>query len=169
MPGSPEKVPTWTHDKRYGVEESYIAGMKWLEPCSLVEDWGCGPAYSKKYRVGKYRGIDGTDGFCDLVADLRQYTSFTPGLFMRHVLEHNEDWRLILENAVRSFTERMSLIFFLPFANETRVVSINNGIPDIEFNRDDIMAFVEPYLVEESVISRRDKPRLHDTLLKLRK
>lgn len=168
MPESREKVPTWTHDKRYGVEDSYIQGMKWLDPCSVVEDWGCGPAYSKKYRKGTYIGVDGTEGFCDVVTDLRAYTSRPEGIFMRHVLEHNQDWEVILENAVKSFTHRMSLIFFLPFAETTRLLRIHNGFPDIEFSRQDIMAFVQPYLIDEVIIPRKDK-KLHDTLLKLKK
>jgi hypothetical protein len=165
MPGLLGK---WKHYEKYGVEESYQKGMDWLEPCSMVEDWGCGPAYAKNFRTGSYRGIDGTDGFCDVVADLTHYTSFTPGLFMRHVLEHNEEWEKVLTNALKSFTERMALIFFLPWGKETRVLKYQGEIPDIQFNKDDVLKFIKPYVKDEIVIQRKDKP-LYDTLFRLQK
>jgi len=160
----------WKHDTRYGVEESYKVGMDWLSPCSSVEDWGCGPAYSKKYRKGAYFGVDGTTGYCDLVADLREYRSEKPGIFMRHVLEHNHEWRRILENALASFTERMALIFFTPWQDETCVLSVvpNTEIPLIGFRKQDILTYISPLLAHEKVIHRRDKP-LYDTVFCLQK
>lgn len=161
-------IGIWKHAKRYGSEASYQAGMEWLKPCSLVEDWGCGPAYSKKYREGSYIGIDGTEGFCDKVADLRTYKSEVPGIFMRHVLDHNEQWQSILENAIESFQERMSLIFFTPWAEKTHIKHYSDGIPVICFNKAEILNLIKPYLKNEVVIVRQDK-KLYDTLFQLAK
>ena len=142
--------------------------MDWLNPCYEVEDWGCGPAYSRQYRKGNYTGIDGTPGFCEVVDDLRTRLSDVDGIFMRHVLEHNHDWQKILDNAIASFRERMSLIFFSPWANETHVANENNGIIVLEFNKEDILKTIRPYLKGEITVKRKDKP-MYDTVFKLQK
>lgn len=107
-------IVPWYHRKRYGQELSYKIGMEWLEPCDLVEDWGCALAYAKNFRGGPYRGIDGTAGAADVIADLSIYTSKVEGIHMRGILEHNHDWRVILDNAIDSFTKRMSLMIYVP-------------------------------------------------------
>jgi hypothetical protein len=155
------------HSKRYGTEDSYRIGMEWLKGCEVVEDWGCGPAYSKNYRVGKYIGVDGTEGFCDKQAALESYTSEVEGIFMRHVLEHNLSWKPILENALKSFTERMSLIFFTPWAKETYVVHEWKGIPFISFKKEEILELINPYLKKEVTVPH--KKGLTDTVFCLQK
>lgn len=165
MPGSPKN---WTHARRYGVEQSYKLGMEWLERCSLVEDWGCGPAYSKLYRKGPYRGIDGTGPYCDEVADLRFYRSSVPGIFMRHVLEHNLEWKPILENALESFQERMSLVFFTPWAKDTHIAHYSKDVPFIRFRKSEILELIGPYLAKESLVPTT-KRGLVDTVFCLEK
>ena len=140
------------HAKRYGAEDSYRLGMEWLKGCEVVEDWGCGPAYSKTYREGKYVGIDGTEGFCDRVEALETYKTSVEGIFMRHVLEHNLEWRPILENALSSFTKRMSLIFFTPWAEKTYVVHEWKGVPFISFRKQEILELINPYLKKEHAV-----------------
>lgn len=115
-------IVPWKHNKRYGLERSYVRGMEWLAPCGLVEDWGCALAYAKNYRVGPYIGIDGTAGAADVIADLSTYRSEAPGIFMRHILEHNHDWREILKNALDSFRDRMTLILYRPMQDFEKVV-----------------------------------------------
>ena len=39
-----------------------------------------------------------------------QYRSSVPGIFMRHILEHNYEWARVLDSALASFTQRMALI-----------------------------------------------------------
>jgi hypothetical protein len=158
----------WPHAKRYGVEDSYRIGMDWLKDCQLVEDWGCGPAYSRKYRKGAYKGIDGTDGFCDLVAELTEYRSSTDGLFMRHVLEHNLEWKKVLENALASFQKRMSLIFFTPWADKTHVVHEWESIPFISFRKQDILDMIGSYVKKEIVVPF-PKKGMSDTVFCLEK
>ena len=93
-------------------ELSYQMGMHFLKDCVTVEDWGCGSCYAKKYRVGKYKGIDGSPSkWTNTVCDLRYYKSKPDGIFMRHVLEHNLDWDKVLSNAIDSFKKRFSIIF----------------------------------------------------------
>lgn len=100
---------------RYGRVETYIRGAKWLADVTAVEDWGCGYCTFRDYLPAKvtYLGLDGSAGYCDQVVDLEEYTSETPGIFMRHVLEHNVNWRQIITNAVKSFQHRMVLVLFL--------------------------------------------------------
>ena len=74
----------------------------------MIEDWGCGTTYARKFVTkGSYVGIDGspTDA-TNKVVDLRQYTSAADCIFMRHVLEHNTHWQEILTNAIGSFQQK---------------------------------------------------------------
>jgi SAM-dependent methyltransferase len=136
----------------YDAEESYRKGMAYLDGHGTVEDWGCGTAYAKRFvKASKYIGVDGSQSrFVDTVADLQTYRSDVDCIFMRHVLEHNYGWRLILQNAVQSFRERMVLILFTPFAEHERKagehdrkIGDNDGIPDLSLRRDEIVAFFD--------------------------
>lgn len=59
------------------------------------------------------------------------------------MLEHNDDWRAILENAVASFRHKLVLIVFTPLVAETHVYSesADLGVPDIAFREDDLTCF----------------------------
>ena len=126
----------------YGDPTSYEIGAAWLAGCPLVEDWGCGAGWLRTLLPPeRYRGLDGTASpFCDAVVDLVTYRSRVPGLFMRHVLEHNEAWAQILDNAVASVTERMVLILFTPERPVTEVIACHPevGVPDIAFRLADL-------------------------------
>ena len=126
----------------YGDPTSYEIGAAWLAGCPLVEDWGCGAGWLRTLLPPeRYRGLDGTASpFCDAVVDLVTYRSRVPGLFMRHVLEHNEAWARILDNAVASVTDRMALILFTPERPVTEVIACHPevGVPDIAFRLADL-------------------------------
>jgi hypothetical protein len=126
----------------YGDTTSYEIGAAWLAECAMVEDWGCGAGWLRTLLPStRYRGLDGTASpFCDAVVDLVAYRSRVPGVFMRHVLEHNEAWAQILDNAVASFTERMVLILFTPERAVTETIAFRPdiGVPDIAFRLADI-------------------------------
>jgi hypothetical protein len=100
-------------------------------------DLGCGTGWlSTLIPPDRYRGIDGTASpFCDEVVDLVAYRSTVPGVFMRHVIEHNYEWTRILDNAVASFTERMVLILFTPEVATTEEIAFRPdvGVPDLAF------------------------------------
>jgi hypothetical protein len=85
-----------------------------------VEDWGCGTGAFRDFCKTRYVGIDGSrTPFADFVCDLSLYRSKASGIVLRHVLEHNYNWETILRNAVDSFTKKLCLILFTPFADET--------------------------------------------------
>jgi hypothetical protein len=74
------------------------------------------------------------------VVDLVAYRSTVPGIFLRHVLEHNEAWVQLLDNALASFTERMVLILFTPEWPVTEAMGFHPdlGGPDIAFRLADL-------------------------------
>jgi hypothetical protein len=126
----------------YGDATSYEIGAAWLADCALTEDWGCGAGWLRTLiPPERYRGIDGTaSSVCDEVVDLVAYRSTVPGIFMRHILEHNRMWDRILDNALASFTERMALILFTPERAATEEIAWDPslGVPDIAFRLADI-------------------------------
>lgn len=122
----------------YGLTETYQIGADWLAGCALIEDWGCGKGWFRTLvEPDRYRGIDGSHSkFADQIVDLAAYTSDVPGIFMRHVLEHDYRWESILSNALSSFRDRMALVLFTPL-NEVGVKEIafspDPGVPDLSF------------------------------------
>ena len=126
----------------YDDTESYAVAADFLNGCSLVEDWGCGKGWMRTLIADdRYRGVDGSvTPFTDVVADLVKYRSSVPGVFMRHVLEHNYQWEKILDNTLASFSERMVLVTFTPFAETAHEIAFNDsiGVPDLSFRLSDI-------------------------------
>lgn len=132
----------------YGDDTSYKKGIAFLDGHGTIEDWGCGFAHAKTFvKRSKYIGIDGSaSDFADKIADLREYTSEADCIFMRHVLEHNYDWRKVLANAIASFKKRMVLIIFTPLTETTRRITTSriltsSPVPDISFKKSDLTAF----------------------------
>jgi hypothetical protein len=179
----------------YGDPTSYEIGAAWLAGCAMIEDWGCGAGWLRTLLPpDRYRGLDGTASpGCDAVVDLVTYRSTVPGVFLRHVLEHNEAWARILDNAVASFTDRMVLILFTPERTVTEVIAYHPevGVPDIAFRLLDLTDRFPPdvtYAVhripsatqygEETILllerpsrghastqpCRRDTPRINDLM-----
>ena len=133
-----------TEQRPYVVDEddtTYRAAADWLAGLA-VQDWGCGYGWFGLMHTGPYVGIDGTRSrWCETVADLAEYRSSTPGLMLRHVLEHEPRWARVLDNAVASFTERMCLVLFTPLGDRTTVLAEDVGglgVPDISFRLGDI-------------------------------
>lgn len=154
---------------RYGNDDtSYLVGGAFLSGDELVEDWGCGAGYARKFIHAPYRGIDGiTSNFAEERVSLSTYRSSVPRIFMRHVLEHNWDWRVILENMLSSFTDRAVLILFIPPGEqdlnlsasdysdqslwpglqlcEKDLVEIMSSHQDVSVRYDDLKTDVAPY------------------------
>lgn len=134
----------------YGDTTSYEIGAAWLAGCRMIEDWGCGPGWLRTLiPPHRYRGLDGTASpGCDAIVDLVTYRSTVPGIFLRHVLEHNESWAHILDNALASFTERMVLILFTPEQAATEVIAVQPevGVPDIAFRLADLTDRFPPHV-----------------------
>jgi hypothetical protein len=116
----------------YGDPITYEIGAEFLKGLP-VEDWGCGRGWFRTIHEGPYVGVDGTASeHADMVADLREYRSDTPGVWMRHVIEHNPDWHLVLANALASARERLALILFTPDGEGEQIgFTPELGVPDL--------------------------------------
>ena len=148
---------TWyqgvTEKFSYGDEQTYRLGAQFLKGCKTIEDWGCGTCYFSNFldSVTSYKGIDGSHSkFVTEIHDLVQYRPVikSDGIFMRHILENNYQWREVLQNALDSFKDKMVLVLFTPINDtETKVITVNSelGVPDIAFNINDILEFLKPF------------------------
>ena len=142
----------------YGDDVTYRKGIAFLDGHGSIEDWGCGFAHARTFVTkSEYVGLDGSSKHADKIVDLRKYTSDADCLFMRHVLEHNFDWRHILANAIASFRKRMVLVIFTPLTETTRVIATSTDltsipVPDISFRKEDLTEyFKELKYSEESL------------------
>lgn len=132
----------------YGDTLTYSLGAEFLNDCELVEDWGCGTCFMSTVLDPKviYVGVDGSySKFANRIVDLATYRTFQrpDGIFMRHVIEHNTQWKQILENAVASFNKKMVLVIFTPI-NATQTTTLSRdptiGVPDISFSLVDLLS-----------------------------
>jgi glycosyltransferase involved in cell wall biosynthesis len=143
----------------YGEDTTYRKAMEFLDGPHIVEDWGCGTAYARKFvKHGRYIGLDGSWSLhCDQVVDLRTYRSQADAILMRHILEHNWEWKKVLENALASFRKKFVLVMFTPFsAGETHSIgsSFEGTVPDLSFRKEDLLEVIRPLpFTEESVPS----------------
>jgi hypothetical protein len=137
LPGTEEPAP-------YADTPTYRMGAAWLKDCALIEDWGCGKGWLRTLVDPlRYRGIDGSHTpHADVIADLANYRSQVPGVFMRHVLEHDYRWEQILDGALASCTERMALVLFTPLVDETHDLEFEDppGVPNLAFRLQDLTA-----------------------------
>ncbi len=132
-----------------GDDTTYRKAAEFLND-GPVEDWGCGTCYAKQFFTQPYTGIDGTADYADIVADLRRYQSNTHGILIRHVLEHNFEWELILRNAIVS-AKKLVLIVFTPFTEKTGPKNFHSiGVPNISFCKEDLTQWF-PKFTEEIV------------------
>lgn len=143
-----------TERRPYGDDTTYRLGADHLAPCSLVEDWGCGMGWMREH-IGpdRYRGIDGSQTpYADEVVDLATYRSQVPGVFLRHVLEHDYRWAQILDNAAASATERLVVVLFTPLAETTHKIggSSDPDVPDIAFRLGDMLDLLDEFDVTVS-------------------
>lgn len=130
----------------YGSTTYEIAAAL-LADCLLVEDWGCGGGGFKHYRADGYVGVDSSLSPCrDVEADLGDYRTVTPGILIRHVLEHNDRWPLILANALASFTQRLVIVLFTPFDTVETTVLLREpdygNVPVISFRPGDLLDII---------------------------
>lgn len=131
---------------RYGDTITYKLAADFMSDINEIEDWGCGTGGFKRFYKGKYTGVDGSaNPFVDKVADLREYRSKVDGIVMRHVLEHNYDWKLVLGNAIASFNKKLCIVMFTPFVPATQEIAHNKkhgvDVPDIAFGKEEVENF----------------------------
>lgn len=128
---------------RYGDTVTYEMAAEFLADCETVADWGCGAGGFKRFCKTKYIGVDGSDTpFADVKADLTTYYEASDGILLRHVLEHDYDWQLILENALSAARKKLVLVLFTPMVERTQEIAHNAphgvDVPDIAFSERDI-------------------------------
>lgn len=176
-------VNKWDYAKQgtmsYGHKESYRRAAAWFDELGgTVEDWGCGHAVFRNYlRKCAYFGIDGSHTHeADLTGvDLCDYRSIRADhILLRHVLDHNIEWRRILGNAILSFKKRALLIFFHDWQPVTKVITVNDvlwarGVPDLVFSREDVMEMVAPFFVKEERIPADTETVNNNVLVYLQK
>lgn len=126
----------------YCDTETYRIGAEWLAGLR-VADWGCGKGWMRRFVPPElYYAVDGSKTpFADEYADLATYRRQSEGVFMRHVLEHDWRWELILDNALAAFTRRMCLVLFTP-PSEGATFDMewepDPGVPNLSFAPADI-------------------------------
>jgi hypothetical protein len=147
------------HERRaYGAySPTYKAAAEWLAPCVSIEDWGGGLGWFRNFiapngtGTGTYRLVDGTaNDYVHEVADLTSYRPVTKpeGILLRHVAEHNLQWRAIIDNLLASFTKRAVVVVYTPFTDEpTHDLGDDTSglrVPTISFNSAEFHAALEP-------------------------
>ena len=158
-------VGAWNYQNvetfHYGDDVSYRRGIAFLDGHGTIEDWGCGFAHARTFVTrSPYVGVDGSSKWADKIADLRDYTSDVDCIFMRHILEHNVDWKRILANAIRSFKKRMVLVIFTPLSEMTRAIAASMTVtsfpvPDIAFKREDLTEYFAHLKYSEESLKKR--------------
>lgn len=145
---------TLDEPQTYGDDATYRMGAEFLRGCDPIYDLGCGKGgfWSTLHAMGLNNMVLGVDGsqtpFAGRIVDLTTFADRpAPGVFMRHVLEHNYEWEKILRNAVQLFTGRMVLVLFTPLQPETKQIAWNEdpGVPDIGFAAADIERLLEDH------------------------
>jgi hypothetical protein len=127
--------------QRFGHDRSYRIAAAFLKDCATVQDWGCGACWLRQYVDDeRYLGIDGSGPHAQLWMDLVDYRSECQGICLRHVLEHNDDWRAILANALASFRKRMVIVLSTGLADHDVELSFDDriGVPDIALSRSEL-------------------------------
>jgi len=127
-----DKIPPEPH----GDPKSYELAAELFDGMS-VQDWGSGEGYFKYlYGDSAYTIGDKPGPWIDEVADLTEFTSNTPGLMMRHIVEHSYDFDKILRNANESFTKLMILVLSTPMSSSKPYAltwKSESEVPDISF------------------------------------
>ena len=117
-----------TEPSVYGDPKTAQLAAEWLNEPGIqqVEDWGCGHGGFKTFLAPHqtYIGVDGSKShYASVIADLVTYRSSVDAVHLRHVLEHNVDWRPILRNALASFRRRGVLTVFTPLSKQETVLA----------------------------------------------
>lgn len=137
----------------YGDNTTYVFGAEFLSDCESVEDWGCGRGWARQFfsdvsYVGVDMGVDGqvTDNpFADKLVDLTQYTSDVDGILLRHVLEHNYEWRKILANALASAKKKVYVVTYTEFHDEQETLWEYKGIPTLRLPWEEFRTLTHPW------------------------
>ena len=128
----------------YGESTTYKEAADWLSDCSAVEDWGCGAGGFMKFSPDAI-GVDGSNTVFAVkrMVDLTTYISKCEAVHMRHVLEHNYEWKKILTNALNSAERKLVVTMFIIPGGETVQIASNKrvgiDVPDLRISRSEFM------------------------------
>lgn len=160
---------------QYGADTTYRMAADALHGCMTVEDWGCGGGAFRRFLDPwqYYLGVDGSETpFAGIHADLRYYrSSHADGILLRHVLEHNYEWRTILANAVASYQRTLVVVLFTVLADETHTVLTEpdyGDVPVIAFRLGDLLARIDGE-VDVHVVESPDTAYGVETVLTVRR
>lgn len=154
----------------FGGDESYVrAGRFFAKGCRLVEDWGSGTGYFKKFLRPeiKYIPIDGTPNpYITKVLDLEKYQSTANGILLRHVLEHNLRWQKILDNAAKSVRQKLVLIISTPLnlALSKSIKTDEYGISSFSLGEIEIMEHLGGFTVRKEKMESPATPYRVETI-----
>lgn len=146
-----DPIGKWWHDgpsTQFGLANSYLIAAGYLDGLPVVEDWGCGSGFAKRFfSRSQYVGVDGTGSkHCDIVDDVRTRSSNPDGIMIRHVLEHNPKWPLILSNALKRFKTRMALVLYLPPGpSDLLIEDPKAGFPSIWIGQDKFLPMISQF------------------------
>jgi len=146
-----KELPSTPSAFRYSDTITYQLAANFLSDCAVVEDWGVGGGGFLNYRPDAI-GIDGsnTPFAKKTYVDLCNYVSECDGVHMRHVLEHNYEWKHILHNAFKSATKKICITLFIEMtSNETKEIAHNlkHGVdvPDLSLSENEFMDIIQSY------------------------
>ncbi len=127
-----------------GNPAAFQAAADWLKDPQIrvVEDWGCGCGHFKPY-VGhwqEWRGVDACGASAaTVVDDLRKPREVVDGIHCRGVLEHNDDWELILRNLYHSFRLRAAITIWLPLVPKGKTKREGKEMAVWRYSKEDII------------------------------
>lgn len=119
----------WPERKMYADPKTAEMAGEFLRIPEIldIEDWGCGFGGFEDY-VGEWQHYIGIDGsktpYASKIEDLVHYRSTVDAIHLRHVLEHNEEWKAILNNFLESFQKRGVLTIFTPMNKGQKKVRV---------------------------------------------
>lgn len=146
-----DPIGKWWHggpSTQFGLANSYMLAAAFLDGLPVVEDWGCGAGWARRYFLrSTYVGVDGSKSpHCDVVDDCRTRGTRPDGIMLRHVLEHNPQWVKLLTNALDKFKSRLIVISHL--ATKPTSILVQNedaGFPSIWLGEDELLPLITPY------------------------
>lgn len=148
------------------------AAAEWLDKPEIIgiADWGCGHGqfiwYIAPHQI--YTGFDAcAESNADVIMDLREWAGFSDGVYLRGILEHNDDWEAILTNFLHSFRFRAILVFAFDFTDKPW--RENGKFLTQSFSRSQILPYIESTKKRERQIPRQRPPQGHETLFFLEK
>lgn len=117
---------------------------QWLDRSDVttIEDWGSGHGGFREFVSDRQicTNVDGSESpHTDKVVDLRFYQSEVDAIHLRHVLEHNHNWHLVVDSLVKSFKVCAVITLFTPLVEQTHIIkSYKTGFVDYAFREEDI-------------------------------